>query len=203
MAEFSEGATTEVARLQGLLAAADAAYADLVVYFGVPAKKKAPDSRELFTTLHEFVEAFRAAVPKPKPPPKPRRAGSVVSTKEGGSPAASARPRYMARGSTCGSLCGSVKSTEEGGGEEEAGPELDPMLSKIQMLKAGGAVTPAARATATASAAARRLRLRRAAPSGAAVADPEIQKRSRLGSSARAPSRRRRRQPNRQADTLL
>ena len=144
MAEFSEGATTEVARLQGLLAAADAAYADLVVYFGVPAKKKAPDSRELFTTLHEFVEAFRAAVPKPKPPPKPRRAGSVVSTKEGGSPAASARPGYMARGSTCGSLCGSVKSTEEGGGEEEAGPELDPMLSKIQMLKAGGAVTPAA-----------------------------------------------------------
>ena len=177
MAEFSEGATTEVARLQGLLAAADAAYADLVVYFGVPAKKKAPDSRELFTTLHEFVEAFRAAVPKPKPPPKPRRAGSVVSTKEGGSRRRRRAPDTWREGRR-GSLCGSVKSTEEGGGEEEAAPELDPMLSKIQMLKAGGAVTPAAppppppRPPPAAS-----------APSAAAPkavprsADPELQKR--------------------------
>ena len=88
MAEFSEGATMEVACRRT----------------SPPPTRRTPTSSSTWrareeegaglaraTTLHEFVEAFRAAVPKPKPPPKLRRAGSVVSTKEGGSPA-SARP---------------------------------------------------------------------------------------------------------------
>ena len=143
MAEFSEGRDDEVARLRGLLAAADAAYADLVVYFGVPATKGAGLAR----ALHHAPRVRGGASERPSPSRSRRRSRwrrLVVSTKEGGSPAASARLDTWREGRRASSLCGSVKSTEESGGEEEAAPELAAWLAKIQMLKAGGAVMRAA-----------------------------------------------------------
>jgi len=151
MQKFAEVANAEVQRLRDLLDHVDSSYAALLTYFKIrPGKGHVTESDELFTLLHEFSEAFKALVPKPKPLKQLTRNANVSVAQD--------RPSVIA-------------------GADELG-ELDPMLSRIQGVKAADGRPPEST---------RRVR----APSGADATRSRVESISDLARnrrSSRAPS---------------